>query len=171
LARDAAAQDNWAAADSAVVRLAPSAFKALPTTVRADLDRRGCRIPQVADEPEPTNVITGNFLGRDSNDWTILCSVNRVSRVLVYSSDSRTVVDSLFEAPDRNFLQTMSGGRIGFSRMISKATSKRIRAAAARYKTPTGPISHDGIEIAFVDKASSIYYWNGKRWMEFAASD
>jgi hypothetical protein len=139
--------------------------------MRADLDQRGCRIPQVVDEPQPNNVITGSFRDQNTKAWAVLCSVRLISRVLVYSGDSGGAIDSLFEAPDRNFLQTFGGGRIGFSRMISTSTAKHIRAVAARYKTPSPSISHDGIEIAFVEKASSIYYWTGKRWMEFAGSD
>jgi hypothetical protein len=106
----------------------------------------------------------------DTKDSAVLCSVNRTSRVLVYSANSTAAVDSVAAAPDDSFLQGVRGGRLEFSRMISTVSQSRARSRARLI--PSHPaITHDAIEIAFVDKASSIFYWNGKRWIELPGSD
>ena len=171
VARDARAQDAWAHADTAIVRLPPSAFATLPAEIRTDLDRRGCRIPQTTEDSKPHNVISGDFRGQGANGWAVLCSINRISRVLVYEARATTAVDSVDVRPDKSYLQQGSGGRIVFSRMITTVTPVRVQRALARQKPNTLKASHDGIEIAFVDKASFIVYWTGKGWMEVSASD
>ena len=170
-ARDARAQDAWTFADIAVVRLPPSAFQSLPIEIQKDLDRRGCRIPQTLDDPKPHNVISGDFLGRSTKGWAVLCSVNRASRVLVYDARATTAVDSVDARPDKSYLQQVSGGRIGFSRLITTAEPDRVRRALARKPHDAIKNPHAGIEIAFIDKASFIVYWTGKAWVQLPASD
>jgi hypothetical protein len=36
---------------------------------------------------------------------------------------------------------------------------------------PATKVSRQGIEDAFVGKASSVWYWNGARWLRLAAAD
>src|SRR4030095_5737982 len=52
---------EWEAAAHQIVRLAPSAFPELPVAVREELERRGCRIPQLgsAFRTPPANVVSG----------------------------------------------------------------------------------------------------------------
>lgn len=171
LAPEARGQDVWTLADINVVRLPPSAFGALPAEIRGDLDRRGCRIPQTLEDPKPHNVISGDFVGWGEKGWAVLCSINRASRVLVYDPRTKTAIDSVEARVDKSYLQQVSGGRIGFSRLITTAAPDRVRRALARLRHNALEASHDGIEIAFIDKASFIAYWTGKRWMLVAASD
>ncbi len=39
-------RDDWGRADEATVRLSPSTFLTLPSSVRTELERRECTIPQ-----------------------------------------------------------------------------------------------------------------------------
>ena len=48
-------------ADLQVTRLPPSAFPELPKSIRRELERRGCTIPQVWADKKPQNVIKGEF--------------------------------------------------------------------------------------------------------------
>jgi len=32
-------------------------------------------------------------------------------------------------------------------------------------------LEHDGIEDAFIEKASVIWYWNGSRWLQLAGAN
>ena len=52
---------DWAAADAAMRRLAPSAFPSLPAGIRADLQRRGCTVPQTYVSTPNQNVVRGHF--------------------------------------------------------------------------------------------------------------
>src|SRR4051812_41017156 len=78
-----------------VIRLKPREFRQLPATVRRDLDRRGCTVPQTTRKTAAHNVISGAFIANGSRDWAVLCSVKGVSRVLVYRNGGSAHVDSL----------------------------------------------------------------------------
>src|SRR5689334_3061962 len=77
------AAPDFARADSATVRLAPSSFPQLPEGIRKDLERRTCTIPQTYLKYGPHNVVRGPFTAKGRDDWAVLCSVGRVSRILV----------------------------------------------------------------------------------------
>ena len=163
---------DWARADSAVVRLAPDAFPALPLQVRRDLTRRGCRIPQPYDAFGQQNVVSGALTGAGRRDWAVLCSVRGVSTILIYGAGHASPVDSLAAQADRRFLQTVGDGRIGYSRYVSVAGPRRVQRAAVR-NGARGPASvdHDALEDAFEGKASTILYYLHGRWLELPGSD
>jgi len=75
-------------ADRQVTRLPPSAFPQVPTEIRRELKRRGCTIPQVSSGKKPQNVIKGEFIGKGRADWAVLCSLNGVSRILIFTDAS-----------------------------------------------------------------------------------
>src|ERR1700729_1325231 len=78
----------WDVADRDVVRLSPAHFRELPTNLVAELQRRGCTIPQVPMVDGPHNVIKGEFRKPGQTDWAVLCSVNRISSILVFWNGS-----------------------------------------------------------------------------------
>lgn len=170
------AQDKWTRVDSATVRLAPSRFPALPPGVRHDLERRGCRIPQVPKgmgEREPHNVISGPFTGPDRTDWAVLCSVRDSSQILVYRSGANVATDSLARVADRNYQQEFDVGQIGFSRELSVASATYIREHAKVYRgaAPPSVLDHAGIDDGFLGKASVIYYFFRGSWLTLQGAD
>lgn len=170
------AQSDWVRANAAVVRLAPSRFPTLPTAVRADLERRTCRIPQsgfTADAKDPHNVLRGAFTARGRVDWAVLCSVRDSSQILIYHDGTASPSDSLAKSADFDFLQGLGEGRIGFSRRISIATAASIRDHAKAYEGPKPPsvLDHVGIDDAFQGKASVILYWFGGKWLALQGAD
>ena len=66
-------------ADQQVVRLSPTDFPELPTNVRAELQRRGCTIPQVPMVEGHHNVIKGEFEKPGQTDCFARCGVFRPS--------------------------------------------------------------------------------------------
>lgn len=165
----------WAEADLAVRRAAPAEIPSLPGEVRTELERRGCRIPQPFDAKQLENFTQGSFVERRGKDWAVLCSIARVSRVLVFPKGS---VEDVQEVPgsrrkDAEYLQAIGGGAIGFSRRIRAITP----AAAHRYQRAYGTkgdqvrLRHDGIEDAFVQKASEVLYFDGERWIRAQGAD
>jgi len=173
--RALSAQDRWAEADVRTRRLSPSTFQGLPTEVRKDLERRGCTIPQLWPGwggPNPGNVVSGHFRTGRQVDWAVLCSIKRVSAILVYWAGRPDSVDQLASAADKDFLQSMRGDTIAFSRSIAIVDARYIREHFERYGgTEPPPIDHEGIDDGFQGKASVVRYWYQGKWLELTGAD
>lgn len=156
---------------SHLVRLPPDAFTDLPADVIANLERRGCTIPQVWIQAERSNVVRGRFTSSDQTDIAVLCSVDCVSSILVFRGSSTSDIVKLDPTPDRFYLESTGDG-IGFSRMIGVATPEFIRD---RYEAYGGreppPLDHDGIDDALVEKSSRVWYWYEGEWIRLTGSD
>lgn len=165
-------QTVWESADRATKRLAPSAFVDLPAAIRKELGRRGCTIPQPFGATRRRNAIKGHFTSARQVDWAILCSVRRTSTILVFRHGSPSDVAEIAALLDSTFLQQLSEGTIGYSRALSVANTEFIRVQFERHGGPTPPpLDHDGIDDAFVEKGSSVWYWDGGRWLQLTGAD
>jgi len=171
---------DFARADSAVVRLAPAAFPALPVEVRRDLDRRGCRVPQSYLDSLPHNVVHGAITATGRADWAVLCSIAGRSRILVYQHvvgrvADTTHVDSLEVARDANYLQSGvkpgAPAGIGFSRHIDLVPIARIRRGLRQLGERNPTVDHAGIEDAFLEKASEVLYLVNGSWRKLPGAD
>ena len=164
--------DAWVRADVATVRLDPSTFTNVPAPVTAELQRRGCTVPQVFGGQQPHNVVRGSFRTPDRVDWAVLCSRQRRSSILIFWNGNPKLVSELATRSDADFLQVISPGEIGFSRGIAVASPDYIRRQAQRYGRPTPPrLTHDGIDDAFVEKASIVWYLDGGKWLQLQGAD
>jgi hypothetical protein len=168
---------DWERADRETERLPPAAFPSLPPDIRTDLERRGCTIPQPFGGGDPRNVISGAFTRAGDVDWAILCSVRRVSTILVYRAGSIRNVDRIGTGPDSAFLQVVTRDRqgnpvAGYSRAIVPADAKHIMEHHRDFGGPRPPpLDHDRIEDNFVEKGSSILYWHRGRWLTLTGMD
>jgi hypothetical protein len=153
--------------------LAPSEFGSLSESIRQELTRRGCEIPQVWSAKAPGNVIVGRFTTPDQVDVAALCSRDGRSTILVFENGTSNRVRELEPRADEDFMQATGGTpAVGFSRAIGTATPGRIVDALRRHKrTDHPPITHDGIEDIFVEKASAIWYWHDGKWVQLPGSD
>ena len=167
------AQLDFEKADAETIRLKPSDLPGLPDTVRADLEARGCTVPQpFIRRAGPANVVRGRFMSATPIDVAVLCSRARRSAILVYRGGAAPAAAELAQRPDSNFLQVVDGaGGIGFSRRLATAAPDRIRQHASQQRTSMSDPDHDGIEDAFLEKGSSIWYWFGGRWLELPGAD
>ena len=168
-----AAQDpQFEVAERQIVRLPPAAFPRLPGAVIRELQRRGCTIPQEALSKQPNNVVRGQFARRGQTDWAVLCSVHGASSILVFWSGSSRNPAELAEAEDRNYLQSLGDDKVGFSRGISAARKNFITQHHRAYGGPTlPPIDHQGINDAFLEKASIVHYFFEGKWLQLTGSD
>lgn len=162
---------NCDTADIETVRLTPDAFPALSADVVADLNRRGCVIPQPWLATVPANVVYGEFMVPGRIDAAVLCSIERVSSILVYRRNSTGHVAELATIANSVFLQDVGRGQIGFSREIGVADAERVRERASHGGPEPPRADVDGIEDFFLEKASSIWYWHDGEWLELAGSD
>jgi hypothetical protein len=167
------AQDKWAAANSATLRLPPAAFSRLPKNIVKHLQGRGCMVPQSYLSREPHNVITGEFARRGQTDWAVLCSRSGVSSILIFWRGSTKSVSEVAKAPDSSFLQTVSeGGKVAFSRAIEPVGRDYIQSRYKEYGGRKPPrITHQGINDAYVDKASVVLYYHHGKWLELQGAD
>lgn len=167
------AQDKWQVADEAIVRLKPAAFSQLPKNIVSFLEKRSCTVPQIFGETKPHNVIRGEFARSGQFDWAVLCSRNRVSSILVFWNGSTKSVAEIASSDDKSFLQTVDGaGNAGFSRAIDVVGKDYILEHYREYGGRKPPqITHQGINDAFVEKASSVHYFYRKRWLELQGAD
>jgi hypothetical protein len=166
---------EWQAAAKRIVRLAPAAFPELPISVRKELERRGCRIPQLgpAFGSHRSNVVSGRFARAGQRDWAVLCSRADSSQVLLFWGGRADHVDAWKPTADVGWLQSMGAGGIQYSQYVGVADSASIVALAREHDgpLPPGPITHDGLEVGFAEKASGISYWAGGRWYRLQGAD
>jgi hypothetical protein len=93
------------------------------------------------------------------------------SVILVFHGKAFSDVDELADTADSDYLQTVPGGRIGFSRGLAVATPAVIRRAPVADDPKPRRIDHDGIDDAFEGKGSMIFYWTGEEWIRLQGSD
>lgn len=171
IACQAAVADMWDDADLAVRRLDPAAFRELPAAIVTDLKQRGCTVPQAAELKTPHNAIRGEFAKRGQQDWAVLCSRNRSSSVLIFWGNKTSCPSEILSSKDKNSLQTLVG-EIGYSRVIRAVGEGFIMTSFKEFGGPTPPpITHQGVEDAFVGKASSVHYCNNGEWVRLQGAN
>jgi len=159
-------------ADLQVTRLGPSAFPELPRKIRRELERRGCTIPQVWEDRKPHNVIKGEFTRKGQTDWAVLCSLNRVSSILIFQNASEQNPSELAREADIEKLQGVGGDVIGYFRAISSVGRQFILVHHRAYGGLKPPrIDHEGIDDAFVGKASVVHYFHAGKWLQLTGAD
>lgn len=164
--------EKFKEADLKVTRLPPSAFTELPTDIRRELERRGCTVPQVWEDKKPHNVINGEFTRKGQTDWAVLCSLNRVSTILIFRIASGRDPSELARESDIDSLAGVGGDAIGYSRAISPVGREYILRQYRAYGGPKPPtIDHQGIDDAFVGKGSVVRYFHAGRWLELTGAD
>ena len=105
-------------------------------------------------------------------DWAVLCSVNGASSILVFWNGSAGSPAELAGAEDKNYLQGLGGDKIGFSRGISAVGKDHITQHFQAYGGPKPPpIDHQGINDAFLEKASIVEYFFAGKWLQLAGAD
>lgn len=139
------------------IRLLPiSSFPQLPPAVAQQLSERGCMIPQTYEAREPENVIRGAFERQGSDDWAALCSVNRITTLYVFFQSNPARPVSLRHQPDREWL--------GVEWSLDYGSAWGISTRPARLMSAGAHADHDGIDDAFIEKSSTIHYFQNGGW-------
>jgi hypothetical protein len=168
----AISQGMWENADRQVVRLNPTAFPELPKNLVASLQRRGCTIPQVPMIDGRHNVIKGEFSKPGRTDWAVLCSVGRVSSILVFWNGSETNPAEIAKRNDLNRLQGWVGGKIVYSWAIAPVGREYILEHHRTYGGEKPPlIDHQGINDVDYGKGSEVLYFLRGKWLHLAGED
>lgn len=156
------------AAARARTLLPPNAFSILPAPIAGELERRRCVIPQSYPDSTPHNVIRGRFMSAVRTDVAVLCATDGTTMILVFPGEKADSVVELAGKPGEVPVDSTS-----FSgRAIAVVDSQYIRVRYERYGGPRPPlIEHEAINDIVVGKASVVWYWNGRRWLELQGAD
>ena len=148
--------------------LRPSALPGIPPALRAELDRRGCTVPQ---SHRGENVIQGHFAAPGQTDWAALCSSRGWSTILVYWGGAAQCPPELRRAPDLNY-QTRVGEHTAFTRSIHTTARYQVHDAAGRPVLPERFVNleHEAIEDLNEGWGSTVWSCQGGKWIEFPGS-
>jgi hypothetical protein len=169
-------QRDWEArADKAVGtirRLPVDAFPELPATVRGVLRARNCAVPQPSADGPPRNVIKGDFFVKGEAGWAVLCSVDASTTLLVFRGDADMDPITFNTVLDRNYVDLSGGNRVTYSREITAVGRDFIVSHYRAYGgTEPPPIDHQGIDDAFMEKASVTWYYYKGKWLQLTGAD
>lgn len=169
-------REDWQARfDEAVPRirrLTVEAFPQLPTTIAATLGARHCTVPQPTPAGSPRNVIRGDFFSPGQPAWAVLCSVNDATSLLVFRDANDADPHVLNTQLDRLHLQSINDNQVGYSREITAVGRDFIVTHYRSYGGPEPPsIDHQGVDDAFLGKASMTWYFHQGRWRQLQGAD
>ena len=159
-------------ANNTVRRLQIEDYPQLPPNVAVVLRSRACTIPQPSQSAPPRNVIVGDFFQKGQTAWAVLCSSANQSMILVFRNRSDHNPSEIAKSEDSRFIiETWQGGKL-YSREISAADRRFILRHYSAYGGLKPPqIDHSGIDDAFLEKASIIWYWYRGRWFQLQGAD
>ena len=83
-----------------------SSFPELPPEIAAQLDQRGCMIPQTYQAHRPENVIHASLERAGSSDWAVLCSSGGTVQLLVFFGSSPKEPSVLVKEPETARMET-----------------------------------------------------------------
>jgi hypothetical protein len=104
----------------------------------------------------------------------VLCSDGTTSQVFVFGAGGVGVIDSIAQEVDEHYMQEVEPGHMGYSRRITAIKPAAIRKLGREFSDESDPvvqIDHDGIDDAFVEKASVIHYKRSGKWLVLPGSD
>ena len=158
--------------------ISPDSFPDLPKPVRDSLVSRRCQIPVPGADRD--NVITGAFTAKGAVEWAVLCSVRDTSQILILNAKNGALVDSLNRSGDSGWIQGNGNKTWLFSRFIAVVPMSQLNVVPVDTTSEDvvyygaflpKPIDHDGIDEAFLDKASTTFYFAKGHWFNVGSSD
>jgi hypothetical protein len=137
--------------------LEPKQVRELPALIKADLEKRGCKIPRFTRWDARHNVIQGQFLKPGQRDWAVLCRHQDKSSILIYPGSATADVLTVRSEDHDPY------------RIIHTVTAFVLQKRALRDKLTESlpPFDHDGIEDGPIQKAALVLYYRDGEWVEF----
>ena len=147
---------HWAIAQS--LRVPASAFRNGPAPIRQQIAGDGCTVPQIGlptSSEQLHNVISGEFAATGQRDWAAVCWKAGTTTLRIYwGGPSR--------CPQIEWADWWES--------IHRASTTRMRQAAAEWDQRIPRVTHDGIELGS-EKAAEIHYCDKTRWITFISAD
>ena len=135
--------------------LEPAQLRTLTQAVRADLERRGCKVPMFTRWDGEHNVIRGSFLTAEDIDVAVLCLAGDDTSIIVYAQGAVDGAQEIRKFPADAY------------RMIHRASrfvmSKRAIRDQVAARLPT--LDHDGIDDGPLGGVSETAYHDNGHWL------
>lgn len=146
-------------------RLPVNSFPELPEPIAAELNRRGCLIPQTYEAHHPENVVRARLEQASSLDWAVLCSAHGTVQLLVFFSSAATVAPMvLATAQEKDRLQVRVGRDVmGFNWGIDRATPEQVHEAQAGLE-PRPWLKHDALSDSVIDHRTVYHFYDKNAW-------
>ena len=142
-----------------------SSFPDLPPAIQAQLDHRGCLIPQTYEARQPENVVHASLERRDSSDWAVLCSAQGTVYLLVFFGSGSGQPFTLASSPETERLQSHgSSGVLGFNWAIDPALPQDIHEAQLGMRHPPARIDHDALADSVIDQRTVYHFYFSNSW-------
>jgi hypothetical protein len=147
------------------IRLLPLAsFPSLPAPVVAQLNQRGCMIPQSFEAEGPENVIHGAFRAANSSDWAALCSVRGYTTLYVFFSGQFASPIVLRSQRDTAWLGAEPGSNLyGSSWGIATRPLEELQESP-ELQVPSD-LDHDAIDDGRLEQSVTIRYYEAGKWI------
>ena len=120
-----------------------SSYPELPAAVAAELETRGCLIPQTYEAHRPENVIHGSLERAGTTDWAVLCSVGGRVQLLVFFASGAVASPAVLaehmeidRLQSRNTGEADAAGTMGFNWGIDPASPAMVRTVLIRSCNP-----------------------------------
>lgn len=156
---------NWADAEKNIKYLNPGQVRELPLTVKKSLESQNCKIPQTYISDKSHNFVKGSFAKAQRKDWAVLCAKNGQSSIVI-------VWEKEQPCPAELAVQQINEKDVFFSRYISAASKDTILNHQKAYGGPLPKkLDHQGIDDAFLEKASVTYYCQNGKWLSLTGAD
>ncbi len=138
-------------------------FPELAPAARQALKRRGCRVPQSPYAlSKPNNVVRGQFARAGQTDWAALCAVgDQMIVVVVWGAPSAcpdTISQTAATVSDEHGLGVVGPAYID--------QHEEWYGGGRPF-----PVSHEGIDFGYYDKASMVWYCHEAVWWELPGAD
>jgi hypothetical protein len=148
-----------------------SSFPELPEPVAADLNRRGCLIPQTYEAHRPENVIHASLERAGSSDWAVLCSAQGKVMLLIFFAsgpDSGAAWPLNFStvAETTRLQPHGANGELGFNWGIDRATPQQVHDAEAAMPLRPARLDHDALADSVVDGRVVYRFYSNRVWTQ-----
>jgi hypothetical protein len=155
-----------------VRHLPVSSFPSLPAAIAAELNERGCLIPQTYQAHGPENVIHGSFSHAGSNDWAALCSVHGTVNLLVFFNGEEQSPTVVATAQETSRLQwNGSSMKMEFAWGIDVASPELVHEAQTGMHRRPARLDHDAIADSIIDGPILYRFYTGSAWKLLDTTD
>jgi hypothetical protein len=154
-------------------RLPVSSFPDLPEQVVAELNRRGCMIPQTYEAHHPENVVHASLAKAGSSDWAVLCSAQGTVSLLVFFDDAGDAEPAvLASAAENKRLQAHdASGVLGFNWGIDPGSPQRVHEAQNGLQHRPPRIDHDALADSVLEGKTVYHFYTKSSWSVLPMAD